>query len=208
MVPSSGGREVGHTIRAVKVSCAARRGACVSALGCLVLAGCFDGAGSSDHSRLERQIERIGRYDGFPLWWGGRRVANLPLTVVGRGAEHFGEGVSFIYGTCDPGTAESCAPPLVIQVTNLCNRLPRDLGLGRRVGARMRGALTSPAEAGADNGPSISLYLKGATVTVYPGNQRLQRAAVRALRPANALARLRDGDLPAATPAEVAGEGC
>ena len=134
----------------------------------------------------------------------------MPLTSVSRASEHFGEGFTFSYGTCvESGDEGSCAPPMEIQVTSLCNRLPKDLGIRRLSPRRLRGALTSAAEAGADNGPDLSLYVEGATITIYGRSERVDLEAVAALRGANRLAHAPAGKpLPAASRQEVAGKGC
>lgn len=94
-----------------------------------------------------------------------------------------------------------------IQVTNLGNRLPRDLGL--RLTGRQRGALTSPAEGGTDNGGALSVYVHGATITIYGPSRKFDLAAVRELRGANSLTDAVVGEpLPAATRKQVAGSGC
>lgn len=182
-------------------------------VGALIVSGC-QGDGTSngaDRSRLEQQVAVARTYRGFPLYSAGMKVGNLPLTAVDRGAEHFGESVTFIYGTCEgSGDEPSCSPPLQIQVTSLCNRLPKDLGIHRVSPTRLRGAVTGAAEAGADNGGDLSIYVRGATITIYGGSHGLDLRAVRALRGANRLARgVKAGEpLPAASRQEIAGAGC
>jgi hypothetical protein len=175
----------------------------------LVTVGAACGEATRAANRLGRQLRAAERFTGFPLYWAGKNVGRLPLTAVDRGAEHFGEGFTFVYGTCVPssGDESGCAPPLEVQVTSLCNRLPRDLGI-HRLGPRRRGAWTSAAEAGG-GGADVSLYVKGATITIYAAGRALADRAIAALRGANALAAAEPGgSLPAATRAEIAGRAC
>jgi hypothetical protein len=174
----------------------------------LAAAGCSGSRTEGISPHLGSQLRAARRFTAFPLYWAGRRVAGLPLAVVSQAADHDGVDVTFTYGTCqESGGAETCAPPLEVQVTNLCNRLPRDVGSGSPA-RRLRGALAGPAERGTDNGADVTIYVKGLAVTLF-GRSRLVRAAVQALRPFPGLAAPRAGSaLPAASRAAVAGHGC
>ena len=183
----------------------ARIGALIAVIALAV--GCSGSSQSTVDSN--KALGKARNFTGFPLYWAGTNVGDLPFTGVSSFSEHLGEAYNFDYGTCEVSDgADTCADPLSIQVTALCNRLPKDLGIGHLSNVRLRGARTSDAEAGADNGASISLYVKGATITIY-GSHALVLAAVRALRGANHLADTPAGKpLPAATEREIAGEGC
>jgi hypothetical protein len=183
----------------------ARVGALTTVLA--LASGC---ASSSQPSSVDSNVAlgQARNFTGFPLYWAGTKVGDLPFTGVSSFSEHFGEAYNFDYGTCVVSDgAETCADPLSIQVTNLCNRLPKDLGVHLSQ-IRLRGARTSDAEAGADNGASLSIYVKGATITIY-GSHTLVLAAAQALRGANQLAAAAPGQpLPAASVREIAGIGC
>jgi len=177
--------------------------------GLLAGAGCDGAQRSGVDPHLAQSLSAARTFSGFPLYWAGHKLGKLPLTGVARASEHFGEDFTFLYGTCvGSGDEGSCAPPMEIQITNLCNRLPKDLGIHHLTG-RLRGALTSAAEAGADNGGALSLYVQGATITIYGWNRKLDLEAVSALRGANALAHAQPGQpLPAASRKQIAGAGC
>jgi hypothetical protein len=189
-----------------------RRTSIIPLAALMLAAGCGSGDRSGIEPHLAAHLRTARAFMGFPLYWAGPQLGKLPLVAVSRAPEHFGEGFTFIYGTCvasGSGDESGCSPPMEIQVTNLCNRLPKDLGIRHLLPRRMRGALTSAAEAGADNGPDISLYAHGATITIYGASRTLNLAAVAALRGANGLARGQAGQsLPAASKREIAGAGC
>jgi len=175
-----------------------------------MVAGACGGPERTGDPHLSHQLREAKIFIEFPVYWDGARLGRLPLTGVDLAPEHYRIAYTFLYGTCaDSGSEGGCAPPLEIQTTDLCNRLPRDLGLSHRLGSRLRGAVTSPAEGGADNGASISLYVKGATITIYGDRPTRVRAAVAALQGVNSLAPVRPGQpLPAATMRQIAGNGC
>ena len=55
-----------------------------------------------------------GEFDEFTLFWLGETYQGLPLTdTVYAESEKV---VLFVYGTCDPGHEEGCAPPLSLRV--------------------------------------------------------------------------------------------
>jgi hypothetical protein len=176
----------------------------------LMSADCGGAERTSVDPHLAAHLREAHSFTGFPLYWAGIRLGKLPLTYVGSFAEHSGQAYSFDYGTCiESGEEHTCTDPMEIQITPLCNRLPRDIGIHKRSGARLRGALTSVAEAGSDNGGDFSLYVQGATITIYGWNHKLDMEAVAALRGANRLAHASAGEpLPAATAKQVAGAGC
>lgn len=177
----------------------------------VALAGCASGGGSGGADpHLASGLRTARSFTGFPLYWAGMKLGRLPLTSVTKGAEHFGEAFTFIYGTCEAsGDEGSCSPPVQIQVTSLCNRLPKDLGIHRLSPNRLRGALVSAAEAGADNGGDLSLYVAGATITIYGDSREIDLEAVRSLRGANRLAHAGPGGpLPAASRRQIGGAAC
>jgi hypothetical protein len=175
----------------------------------LLASGCF---GSSQvqtepsDPRLANDLRAAQRFSGYPLYWARMDLGKLPLTHVGV----YNDRYSFSYGTCSASGEEGgCVPPMEIQTTDLCNRLPKNVGVTLWP-RRLRGALVSDAEAGSDNGGALSLYVQGATITIYGWNRKLDLAAVKALRGANRLAPvlLAGQPLPAASAREVAGLGC
>jgi hypothetical protein len=174
------------------------------------LAACGGAQRTSVDRHLAAHLRSAQRFTGFPLYWDGMRVGKLALTGVYEAPEHMGEAFTFIYGTCvESGDEGTCPPPLQVQVTSLCNRLPGQVGV-RRLRVRMRGALTSAAEAGADNAGDVSLYVKGATITIYGSGAKLRRQAISLLQGANRLARNATvrKPLPAASRQELGGTGC
>ena len=152
----------------------------------MVTASGSETAGSA--RRLGQALRRARRFSGFPLYWDGARLGRLPLTGVDVGADHDGIGYTFTYGDCAGGDEGGCAPPLEVQITPLCNRLPREIGL-HLARLMLRGAPTSAAEAGSDNGGDLSIYTRRVTITVFGYTPRLDLRAVAALRGLNSPAR-------------------
>jgi hypothetical protein len=136
------------------------------------------------------------------------RLGKLPLTDVNVAADHLGIEYTFSYGHVVDGEEGCCGPSLEVQVTALCNRLPSQVGV--RVGRlRIRGAPTSAAEAGADNGGDSSVYTEGATITLYGDSHKLDLRAAAALRRLNpATSRVGPDDALPAASRRVLRHGC
>ena len=57
----------------------------------------------------------------YPVYWAGEEVAGFPLEEISHGS-----GFTFFYGDCElAGTDHpSCAPPIQVQVLDICGRWP------------------------------------------------------------------------------------
>jgi hypothetical protein len=126
----------------------------------LVIGGC---SASGDTSKAD--LSQARRFEGFPLYWAGRRFERWDLEAIDglAGPARF---VKFVYGTCTPhdGDEPSCVPPIEIQVSSLCSHL--DVVAARPIWKRrhIRGA---PVGSNPDGAPV--LLSSRAQVKVYRG---------------------------------------
>jgi hypothetical protein len=135
----------------------------VTAIAVLWLMGC--GSKSAD-------LTASKRFDRYELYYLGRSFAGLPLTDAGAG--------EFIYGDCDPGDDEGCAPPIEIQNYSACERNLSSYtgqGSGPEKRLRVRGV---PAAVFEDGG-RIEVYTGRTTVVIFSDEATLR--AAEALRP-------------------------
>ncbi len=84
---------------------------------------------------------------------------------------------SVIYGDCEAGDDEGCAPPLEIQTWPACERNAGTYEKAKRPNLRIRGA---PAVV-FDGGTQIEIYTARATVVVFGADSALTKRAARAV---------------------------
>jgi hypothetical protein len=120
----------------------------------LGVAACGSGAGSSGASHGQPAgLVQARRFHEYPLFWLGPAYGHLKLTGVASGrvdvrsADHtriirtHSHTVTFLYGTCDPGSGDepSCAPPLQVQNWPACGRNAALYGLHLPLRLHVRG---------------------------------------------------------------------
>jgi hypothetical protein len=137
----------------------------------LLVSSCEGGDGSPD-------VQAAEDFGTYRLYYLGSSFHGLPLTDVVRGS---GRGPhrswSFIYGTCDPGPDEGCAPQLEVQNSSICVRYRALYEKGQRPNlAPFRGALLGRGSAG----DGAEVYTGRTTIVVF-GKDRTD--ALQALRP-------------------------
>jgi hypothetical protein len=155
----------------------------LAAAGSLATAGCGNDAnrpaGTGEPLAAQRSAD-------FRLYWVRRSFEGMALTDVSVEPQF----TSFGYGTCDPnaGGEGSCALPLEIQVTSICERNALLLDIRPRAILRARGVPLL------DYGDDLSLATGASQVTVFADAARGRRA-IASLRAVEGAQRART-DLP------------
>jgi hypothetical protein len=142
----------------------------------LFLAALIAGCGASEPERADpAQVRAAQRVVGHTLYWVGASFADVPLTGVLRDPQR----TTFVYGTCDPeGSDMSCAPPLEVQVSSICDANALVLDIRPSATRRVRGvAVRDYGEAG-----RLALDVGTSYVTVS-ASRTLSTRVVAALRP-------------------------
>lgn len=122
-------------------------------------------------------------FRAYPVYWVGKRFENLDIRHIDV------KNIAFlIYGECDPGPHEGCAPPLEIQVSPLCSHI--EIFARGRIQRRIRGA---PVGNGPDGAPV--LFTNRVQVKVY-AEAGLAARAMRALRSINQVEPVLDAQDP------------
>jgi hypothetical protein len=136
------------------------RAACLVLLCGFALAGCDADDGIT--------LGEVKKFDAYPLFYAGDEVA--------------GHELEEIVGTCEPpeadefGDHESCAPPIQIQVSSICDR-HIGLGDGDQKLLDVRGAKA------AANGGGLEIFTGRTTVVVFAIDKpNLLKPTVRQLR--------------------------
>jgi hypothetical protein len=122
-------------------------------------------------------------FDDFPLYYAGDRVDGLPLVAIVR-RDDTARYVSFIYGSCVPGSDQGCAPPAEIQVWPSASRNlgTYDAGVGGAGPSLERVVVRDVAAAFLDEGTRLELFTDRSTIVIFSDSrERLLRIA-RALR--------------------------
>ncbi len=122
-------------------------------------------------------------FDDFPLYYAGDRVDGLPLVAIVR-RDDTARYVSFIYGSCAPGSDQGCAPPAEIQVWPSASRNVGSYDEGAD-GARPRlesAEIRGVEAAFLDEDTRLELFTDRSTIVLFSDSrERLLRIA-RALR--------------------------
>ena len=120
-------------------------------------------------------------FDEFPLYYAGDRVDGLPLVAIVR-RDDTARYVSFIYGSCAPGSDQGCAPPAEIQVWPSASR---NVGSYDEGAARPRlepAGIRGVEAAFLDEDSRLELFTDRSTIVLFSDSrERLLRIA-RALR--------------------------
>ena len=165
-------------------------------------------------------LEEARRYQRFPVYYAGDKVAGLPLTSVNRDPVTAPAGTpvapklrragnvnsfDFTYGSCviPSGGEGSCSLPLSIQVYPACARYPALYGSGPGSPVPKKTHIRGVPAAYFEGGYRLEIQTGASTIVIFGGRSRM-RAAVAALEGLNV--EVRPGqDLPPPVPGALDG---
>jgi len=120
-------------------------------------------------------VGEAANFESYPLYWLGESFEGHDIETIG-GLEGQGSAVVLTYGTCDiSGFETSCAAPLQLQISRLCDNL---VSVTRSQIWRTREIRGAPVGT-EDNAPV--LYSRRVQVKVYRGERTDSGSALRAL---------------------------
>jgi hypothetical protein len=142
-------------------------------------------AGGCSIGRTNTDLDKAKRFHAYPLYWVGEHFEKWKLDTI-LGLDGRSEFVTLVYGTCKPhgGEQPSCAPPLQIQVSPLCQKPGVVSASPAWKRQRIRGA---PVGRNPDGAPV--LLSRGAQVKVYRGEGTDRDVSLRVLRALRSLNR-------------------
>jgi hypothetical protein len=138
----------------------------------LVLAG---GCSFDDQPDDKPDIDKAASFQAFPLYWLGESFEGHDIETIG-GLAGEGSAVVLTYGTCDiSGFESSCASPVQLQISPLCDNL---ISVTRSQIWRTRTIRGAPVGT-EDNAPV--LYSRRIQIKVYRGEGTDSGSALRAI---------------------------
>lgn len=145
--------------------------------------GLFGGLPISGCGQDGPTLSEVEKFDAYPLYYAGDEVEGNELDDISgednwqRNLDQRSVGFTFFYGTCELEGEDhpSCAPPIQIQVSSICDR---HLGLYRGMPEvfDIRGAKAST------NGGGLEIFTGHTTVVIF-GDRELFKPTIRQLRP-------------------------
>jgi hypothetical protein len=117
------------------------------------------------------------QFDRFRLYYLGDSFEDLPLTDIDRDRVSRHAVWNFIYGDCEPPPGQtSCAFPLVVQNSTICDRFPAVFYVIPKTFPFRGARVARPPTAG-----SVDIYTGRTTVSIF-GDAEDQEGAAHALR--------------------------
>lgn len=164
----------------------------------------FGGCGEGENSEPLRppSFSEVKKFDSYPVYYSGSKVAGLPLTGISEGRAGRWVYWNLSYGDCDPPSgffAEGgCSLPLSVQNWSTCYRwasqLHQNLDLSDFRGAKAIGGA---------GGSQQEILTGRTTVVIFAHEQSVANSAARQLR---AVGQPRPAPLPPPVPGSLRGK--
>jgi hypothetical protein len=134
----------------------------------VLLAGCGSVGSAARPLAGNMSLDEAHSFDEFPLYYAGDEIDGLPLVAIVRRSDT-ADYVSFVYGDCEPPTADGgCTPPAEIQIWPATARDAGSYDASHPgTPALERTTVRGRSAAFVDEGTRLEIYADRSTVVIF-----------------------------------------